>query len=150
MPPAYCISCKRGTYTLLWSWQHVEAVCFNATFLPNGSDKRQWSGRIRQLDVWGPLDRKGGRVQPLPCCKCGAFSILKGLVIPLSTSRNCCEYLIMHEKKYIYIHTPWNHYNFEKYRDTHFWSYRPALLCCTHLSQSWMTKVTVPPQILTD
>ena len=25
---------------------------FNATFLPNGSDERQQSGRIRQLDVW--------------------------------------------------------------------------------------------------
>ena len=25
-PPAYCISRKRRTYTLLWSWQHVETV----------------------------------------------------------------------------------------------------------------------------
>ena len=52
-PPAYCISHK--TYMLLCSRQHVEAVCFNATFLPNGSDERQQSGlrgRIRQLDVW--------------------------------------------------------------------------------------------------
>ena len=44
-PPAYCILCERTTYTLLWSRQHVEAVCFNATFLLNGSDKRQQSGR---------------------------------------------------------------------------------------------------------
>ena len=26
-PPAYCVSCKCRMYTLLWSWQHVEAVC---------------------------------------------------------------------------------------------------------------------------
>ena len=29
---AYCILCKRRSYKLLWSWQHVAAVCFNATF----------------------------------------------------------------------------------------------------------------------
>ena len=44
-PPAYCISRKRRTYTLLWGRQHIEAVRFNVTFLPNGSDKRQLSGR---------------------------------------------------------------------------------------------------------
>ncbi len=32
----------------------------------------------------------------------------------------------MHEKKK-YRHIPWNRYNLEKYRDIHFWSYRPAL-----------------------
>ncbi len=26
-----------------------------------------------------------------------------------------------------YRHIPWNRYNFEKYREIHFWSYRPAL-----------------------
>ncbi len=33
----------------------------------------------------------------------------------------------MHEKNK-YRHIPWNRYNLEKYRDIHFWSYRPALL----------------------
>ncbi len=33
----------------------------------------------------------------------------------------------MHEKNN--RHIPWNRYNFEKYRDIHFWSYRPALQC---------------------
>ncbi len=28
-------------------------------------------------------------------------------------------------------HIPWNRYNLEKYRDIHFWSYRPALSVCT-------------------
>ncbi len=32
----------------------------------------------------------------------------------------------MHEKNK-YRHIPWNRYNLEKYRDTDFWSYRPAL-----------------------
>ncbi len=32
----------------------------------------------------------------------------------------------MQEKKK-YRHIPWNRYNLEKYRDIHFWSYRPAL-----------------------
>ena len=48
-PTAYCMMRKRRTYTVLWSWQHVEA--FNATFLPNGSDKRQQSGRIKAVAV---------------------------------------------------------------------------------------------------
>ena len=51
-PPAYCISRKRRMYTLLCSRQYVKAVCFNATFLWNGSDKRQQSGRKRQPNVW--------------------------------------------------------------------------------------------------
>ncbi len=34
----------------------------------------------------------------------------------------------MHEKNK-YRHIPWNRYNLEKYRDTDFWSYRPALIC---------------------
>ena len=46
------ISCEHRMYTPLCSRQQVEAVFFNATFLPNGSDKRQLSGKIRQLDVW--------------------------------------------------------------------------------------------------
>ncbi len=33
----------------------------------------------------------------------------------------------MHEKNK-YRHIPWNRYNLEKYRDTDFWSYRPALV----------------------
>ncbi len=36
----------------------------------------------------------------------------------------------MHEKNK-YRHIPWNRYNLEKYRDTDFWSYRPALLACS-------------------
>ena len=43
---AYCIPRKCRTYTLLWNWQHAEAV-FNATSLPNGSDERQQSGQIK-------------------------------------------------------------------------------------------------------
>ncbi len=34
---------------------------------------------------------------------------------------------VMHEKNK-YRHIPWNRYNFEKYRDINFWSYRPALV----------------------
>ncbi len=36
----------------------------------------------------------------------------------------------MHEKNK-YRHIPWNRYNLEKYRDTDFWSYRPALILVT-------------------
>ena len=32
-------------------------VCFSATFLLNGSDKRQQSSRIRELDVWAVCGR---------------------------------------------------------------------------------------------
>ena len=49
---AYCISRKCRTYVLLWSWQHVDAVCFNATFLPNGSDGRQRSSRGKAVGCW--------------------------------------------------------------------------------------------------
>ena len=54
VPPAvkeaYCILHRRRMYTL-----HVELAArrsgvFNDTFLRSGSDERQWSGRIRQLD----------------------------------------------------------------------------------------------------
>ena len=44
--------------------------------------------------------------QQSACSKFAAFLSKKGLVIPLSTSRKCCEQLIMHEKK------------MEKYRHT--------------------------------
>ena len=40
-PTAYCISCKHRTYTLLWSWQHVEASKNNwASYL-----MKHWVGR---------------------------------------------------------------------------------------------------------
>ena len=45
----YCISCKCRTYTLLCYWQHVGVS--SATFLPNGSDEKQPSGRIK-ADGW--------------------------------------------------------------------------------------------------
>ena len=38
-----CLAQAQNVHTT--SRQHVEAVCFNATFLPNGSDKRQKRGR---------------------------------------------------------------------------------------------------------
>ena len=48
----YCISRKCRTYMLLWSWQCIEAVCSSATFLPNGSDERQQSGRMKAAGCW--------------------------------------------------------------------------------------------------
>ena len=43
VPPAvketYCISRKRRTYTLLWSWQHVEAVCSMQLFCRTGQTR---------------------------------------------------------------------------------------------------------------
>ncbi len=52
----------------------------------------------------------------------------------------------MHEKNK-YRHIPWNRYNLEKYRDTDFWSYRPALLsihihlCCSSLASTCINYV---------
>ncbi len=40
----------------------------------------------------------------------------------------------MHEKNK-YRHIPWNRYNLEKYRDTDFWSYRPALVFTVNFGQ---------------
>ena len=45
---AYCIR----TYMILLSWQHVKAVCFIANFLPNGSEQRQRSGRMKAAGCW--------------------------------------------------------------------------------------------------
>ncbi len=64
----------------------------------------------------------------------------------------------MHEKNK-YRHIPWNRYNLEKYRDTDFWSYRPALIftrsvlrtnSCSCNSASIMTTIrnTTPPSPL--
>ena len=47
-PPAYCILRKLRTYTLAARWSSV----FNATFLTNGSDKRQQSGRMKSVSCW--------------------------------------------------------------------------------------------------
>ena len=38
-PPTYCISRKRRTYTLLWSWQHDEAVCSMQLFCQTGQTR---------------------------------------------------------------------------------------------------------------
>ncbi len=44
----------------------------------------------------------------------------------------------MHEKNK-YRHIPWNRYNLEKYRDIHFWSYRPALCLLVNIAYMKMS-----------
>ena len=44
-PPAYCISRKHITYMLLWSWQHIEALCSMQLFC--------WTGQTRCNKVVG-------------------------------------------------------------------------------------------------
>ncbi len=51
----------------------------------------------------------------------------------------------MHEKNK-YRHIPWNRYNLEKYRDTDFWSYRPALALAT--DSLWRSLLERPPPAL--
>ena len=62
-PPAYCISRKHRTYMLLWSWQHVEAVCSMQLFCQTGqtrgnrvSDKGSWL-LVLVLVVWGLVSK---------------------------------------------------------------------------------------------
>ncbi len=49
----------------------------------------------------------------------------------------------MHEKNK-YRHIPWNRYNLEKYRDIHFWSYRPALVSDIRARVMSEIEATVP------
>ena len=50
-PPTYCISCKCRAYPLLWSWQHVEAVCSMQLFCQTAQTRGNRVVGKRQL-VW--------------------------------------------------------------------------------------------------
>ena len=67
---AYCISRKHRTYALLWSWQHVEAVCSVQLFCRTGQTRGNGMVVWRQLaiglslgGVWGPLKLSGEKSQ---------------------------------------------------------------------------------------
>ena len=49
---AYCISRKHRTYALLCSWQLPGRSVSMQFFLPNSSDERQQSGRIKAAGSW--------------------------------------------------------------------------------------------------
>ena len=50
-PPIYCISCKRERKRYCGAGS-TSKRCVYATFQPNGSDKRQKSGRIKAVGRW--------------------------------------------------------------------------------------------------
>ena len=60
-PPMYCIPRERRMYTLLWSWQNIEAVCSMQLLCRTGQTRGnrmvgEWSDKaVGHLGgVWGP------------------------------------------------------------------------------------------------
>ena len=72
----------------LCAQRHITCSCFH-----------QWRLFGKEGILNFPFRSTGRQSEAFTLQKMSGFPILKGLIIPLSTSRKCCEHLIMHEKK---------------------------------------------------